>query len=253
MIKIVLANQKGGVGKTTIAFHLVNFLRKKHKVLSIDMDPQGNFTTSLMEDEVPDTSHIKLIFEGEKPKPMQIKENLYLIGSDITLSKYEADVKLTNFFRLKDFLESEERKYDFAIIDTPPSLGLFTTNAFLGSDFVIIPVDISKFSINGLSDLIDSIEKIKESTKKEIKPLGIIRSIVKERVIFYRKIKEELEEKYKDLLFETIIPESVRVKEAVANREPVFELYPNHKTSKAFLSLFKEIEERLKNEGKLPG
>jgi len=252
MIKIALANQKGGVGKTTIAFHLVNFLRKKYKVLSMDIDPQGNFTTSLIEDEVPDTSHIKLIFEGEKPEPINIKENLYLIGSDITLSKYEADVKLTNFFRLKDFLESEDGNYDFAIIDTPPSLGLFTTNALFASDFVIIPVDISKFSISGLSDLIDSIEKIKQSTKKEIKPLGIVRSIVKERVIFYRKIRDELKENYGSLLFKTVIPESVRVKEAIANRKPVFDLYPKHRTSEAFLDLFKEIEERLENERKLP-
>lgn len=213
--------------------------------------PQGNLTTSFIDDEIPEDSHIKLIFEGEKPKPMKVKENLYLVGSDITLSKYGVDVKLTNFFRLKDFFDSVEPHFDFALIDTPPSLGLFTTNAFLGSDFVIIPVDISRFSIYGLSDLIDSIEKIKESTGKSIKVLGILRSIVKERVLFYRTIRDELEENYSDLLFKTIIPESVRVKEAVSGRKPVFELYPEHKTSKAFKDVFEEIKERLRNEGKL--
>ncbi len=103
MVKISVSNQKGGVGKTTIAFHIGNmFASDGSRVLLVDIDPQGNLT-SCFTDTLSDENNIKLLFEGINPEPLKINQNMFLVGSDITLSKYEADAKLANFFRLANF------------------------------------------------------------------------------------------------------------------------------------------------------
>ncbi|HON73339.1 MAG TPA: AAA family ATPase, partial [bacterium] len=162
MVKISVSNQKGGVGKTTIAFHIGNmFASDGSRVLLVDIDPQGNLT-SCFTDTLSDENNIKLLFEGINPEPLKVNQNMFLVGSDITLSKYEADAKLANFFRLANFLKTQE--FDIVIIDTPPSLGLFTSNAMITSDYVIIPLDLSRFALSGLADLMNSIEKVKDAT-----------------------------------------------------------------------------------------
>ena len=244
MIKLGIANQKGGVGKTTLAFHLSYlFARSGKKVLMVDMDPQGNLTSCFV-DELPEESNVKRIFEGEMPKPFRFIENLHLVGSDITLSKYEADAKLTNFFRLKTFLDSTN--YDIAIIDTPPSLGLFTSNVLIASSHILIPADVSRFSILGLKDLLNSIDSIKKNTGSDTKIVGIVIAFSDTRVNYFKELSAELNEKYGDLFFKTVIPRSVRVKEAVSKaKRPVFDAYPKHKSAIAYKEFFKELEARL--------
>lgn len=248
-VKIGVTNQKGGVGKTTLTFHLAHLFSKNGKrVLLVDMDPQGNLTSCFIK-ELPDKSNAKIMFEEKVPEPVRINENLSIIGSDIALSKYEADAKLTNFFRLKNVLEQEDKGKDIILIDTPPSLGLFTSNVLIASDYILIPIDISRFSLLGLSDLLDSIESVKESTGSKINILGIVFTIASERLNYYKEIKEEIKSKYGNLLFDTAIPESVRVKEAIGNGKPIFDMYPDHKASLAYKKLFKEMEARLNANG----
>jgi chromosome partitioning protein len=151
MVKIAVTNQKGGVGKTNITFHLLHlFANDGKKVVTVDTDPQGNLTSCFL-DEIPSESNIKRIFEDTIPQSINVAQNIDLIGSNISLSKYEADAKFANFFRLRELLESSSIKdtYDVAIIDTPPSLGLFTSNALISSNYVIIPLDTSKFALLG--------------------------------------------------------------------------------------------------------
>ena len=247
MVKIVVANQKGGVGKTTIAFHLVHlFAKSRQKVITVDMDPQGNVTSCFL-DELPAESNIKMIFEDATPKPTTITQNVSLIGSNLSLSKYEADAKFANFFRLRELLESPSIKnnYDIALIDTPPSLGLFTSNALIASDYLIIPLDTSKFGLLGLEDLMDSAEKVRKSTGSTTKVLGILFSTVQERLVYYKQLHEEVEKKYKDYLFNTNIPQTVLLKEAISLKKPIFETHPEHKASKAFEELYSKIIGRL--------
>ena len=243
MLKIGVTNQKGGVGKTTLVFHLSYlFSRSNKKTTVIDMDPQGNLTSCFTED-LPEKSNIKLIFEGNFPEPIPINKNLSIIGADITLSKYEAEAKLANFFKLRNLLD--QLNGDVILIDTPPSLGLFTSNVLIAVNHILVPADISKFSLSGLSDLLDSIENIKESTKSKIDVIGILFAFTNIRMNYSKAIRKEAESKYKDLLFDTVIPESVKVKEAISKKQPVFDLYPKHKTSIAYKEFFNELERRL--------
>jgi ATPases involved in chromosome partitioning len=248
MVTIAMSNQKGGVGKTSVGYHLIHlFAEDGKRVIGVDFDPQGNLTSCFM-DELPSESNIKLIFEDAMPRPVTITQNISLIGSNISLSKYEADAKFANFFRLRELLESPEIKnnYDIAIIDTPPSLGLFTSNALIASDYLVIPLDTSKFSLLGLDDLMDSVDKVRKSTGTNTRILGILFSGVQERLIYYKQLRDELEKKYKEYLFNTNIPQTVLIKEAISVKKPVFELYPEHKASKAFRELYEEVKNRLK-------
>jgi chromosome partitioning protein len=243
MIKIGVINQKGGVGKTTIAFHLSHlFSRTGKTVLLIDVDPQGNLTSCF---KIPllKENHIKLIYEGQIPKPMEVEKNIFLIGADITLSKYEADAKLANFFKMKNLLDNLSQ--DIAIVDGPPSLGLFTSNVLLATEYIIIPTDMSQFALLGLKDLLDSIENVRTNTNKNLSVLGIILSSVQERLKYHKEIINSVMQEYEDIMFNTILPESVKVKEAISRGKPVFDIYPDARISKAYIKLFKEIEVRL--------
>ena len=246
MLKISVANQKGGVGKTTITFHLSYlFAKDDKKTLLVDMDPQGNLTSCFSED-LQEENNIRLMYENRQPKPKQVGDNLFLVGSDITLSKYEADAKLDNFFKLKSLLR--ELSFDIVLIDTPPSLGLFTSNSLLASDFVLIPLDISKFSLLGLKDLLDSLERIKTSAGVNLKIIGIALYAVEERLNLYKQIQHEVQEQYKSLLLQTVVPASVRVREGIRENRPIFDILPEHKVSIAYRNLYKEVKERIKNE-----
>lgn len=246
MLKISIANQKGGVGKTTIAFHLSYlFASDNKKTLLVDMDPQGNLTSCFSED-LPEENNIRLMYENRQPKPKQVGDNLFLLGSDITLSKYEADARLDNFFKLKSLLRG--LSFDIVLIDTPPSLGLFTSNSLLASDFVLIPLDISKFSLLGLKDLLDSLERIKTSAGVNLKIVGIALYAVEERLNLYKQIQHEVQEQYKSLLLQTVIPASVRVREGIRENKPIFDILPEHKVSTAYRNLYEEVKERIKNE-----
>lgn len=241
--KIVISNQKGGVGKTTLLFHIgYLFARDNNKTLLVDTDPQGNLTSCFL-DEIPPNNNIRLIYEKKMPDPIKIEPNLFLIGTDITLSKYEADTKLENFFLLKNLLNHLD--YSVILIDTPPSLGLFTSSAFLSSDYILIPVDLSKFSLIGLVDLITSINKIKETTNSPLKIIGIVLSLVEERLLLFKKIKENLIKEYSNELFNTVISNSVRIKETIEKRKPIFDIFPDHKVSIQYKNLYEEIKGRL--------
>ncbi len=242
---LTITNQKGGVGKTALTFHLAHlFARDGARTLLLDLDPQGNLSRSYLDDTPPE-AHIRRLFENQVPEPYPVAPNLHLVGSDITLSKYEADAKLENFFRVRTFLQDLNPGYDIVLMDTPPSLGLFTSNALLASQEVLIPVDISHYARIGLADLMESIEKVRETTGTPLRVLGIVFSAVRERLRFFQAFRQDLEARYPGLPFRTFIPESVRLREAISRRQTVFEAFPNHKITRAFEALFQEIKERL--------
>jgi chromosome partitioning protein len=241
---IAIANQKGGVGKTTITFHLAQYLAARERnTLCIDIDPQANLTSCFIEN-LEDTNNIKLLFEEGRPQSVLVTDYLSVIGSNIQLSRYEADTKYDNFSLLKGLMKTLRKtgEYDYVLIDTPPSLALFTTNALLAADYVLVPADASKFSVDALRDLFHTIDRIREKQESELpKILGIALADVQERLLLTQQIREQLERDYDGYVFKTSIPSSVRVREAIYNREPV----DSGKAKEAFLSLFKEIEVKL--------
>ncbi|MFA5646133.1 MAG: ParA family protein [Candidatus Ratteibacteria bacterium] len=240
---ITVSNQKGGVGKTTLLYHLgFLFARLGKKTLLVDSDPQGNLT-SCFRDDLPDQHNLRLLYEKGFPEPFEAEKNLSIIGTDITLSKFEADTKLENFFLLKNLVG--EITHDVCLIDTPPSLGLFTSSSLLAAERVLVPIDISRFATLGLKDLIESIGKITRTTNSPVELLGIVLVNVDDRQNLFRETRDRLEKMYGEKLFRTMIPSSVRVREAVAAKEPVFDFLPGHKVSIALQTLFAEIQERL--------
>jgi len=240
---ITVSNQKGGVGKTTLLYHLgFLFAREGKKTLLVDSDPQGNLT-SCFRDDLPDSHNLRLLYEKGFPEPFEVEKNLRVIGADITLSKFEADTKLENFFLLKNLVG--ELKHDVCLIDTPPSLGLFTSSALLAAERVLVPIDISRFATLGLKDLIESIRKITLTTNSRMEILGIVLVNVDERQNLFKEVQESLRTTYGGKLFQTMIPSSVRVREAIAARQPVFDYAAEHKTATALRDLYAEIKGRL--------
>lgn len=244
MRTIATANQKGGVGKTTLTYYLATHLAGiGKKVLCVDIDPQRNLTANFV-DQLPEESNVWRLFEEKNVTPCQVGEGLYLVGSDRHLSRYEADTKYDNFMLLTALAKQEQRAgwFDYMLIDTPPNLALFTTNAFLAADDILVPMDASKYATMGLAELFKSISKIHEKRDSELpRVLGIVLMDVQERLLLTQTVRKEIDDTYEGMLFATSIPTSVRVKEAVYAKEPVME----GKARDAFASLFVEIDKRL--------
>ncbi|MEM0201462.1 MAG: ParA family protein, partial [Candidatus Micrarchaeaceae archaeon] len=218
------------------------FARGGKKTFLIDTDPQGNLTSCFV-DDIPSESNLTSLYEKQTLKPIQIENNLELIGTDITLSKFEADTKLENFFLLKNFISGLNN--EIVLIDTPPSLGLFTSSALLSANKILIPMDISRFSVLGLADLMISIQKIIKTTNSSIEILGIVFTGVDDRLNLYKEVKEKIKNQYPEYLLEAYIPSSVKVKESISQKKPIFDFIDDHKISLAYRNLYQEILRRL--------
>ncbi len=244
MKTIAISNQKGGVGKTASTYFLSHlFAKNGYKTLIIDMDPQGNLTSCFVS-EIPEENNIRMLFQNKNCSPIEVGKKLFLIGADITLSKYEAELKFENFYRLKNLLDKQQ--FDVVFMDCPPSLGLFTSNALISADYVLAPVDTSRFSLMGLRDFFETVEKIKTNAKTNLNILGVFICAGQERLNLFKDIKSFLENKYHKYLFKTVIPFSIKVGESINKKKPIFDIVPDHKISKAYTSLYKEIKERIK-------
>ena len=247
---ITVTNQKGGVGKTTLAFHLsVSIAESGHKVLAVDMDPQGNLTYTFQE-ELPESAHVYKLFEGEQPIPHKLTYgpgdtpgDLYLIGSDIRLSRFETDTRFENFYRLKKFLH--ELDFDYAVVDTPPSLGLFTANSLVAATHVIVPMDVSVFSALGLEDLLETLQKISDYANTNPKLVGIVIMGQMGRTTMGQTVANSLKEQYGDLILGEI-SHSIKVREAVSLGKPIWRHAPGHKVANEFKTIISKIMENVR-------
>jgi chromosome partitioning protein len=240
-----MTNQKGGVGKTTLVFHLAAlFAADRKKVLAIDLDPQANLTSCFLRGELPAGNNVSLLFHGQRPEPLTVSDHLDLVGTDSGLGAFEDHGSTDRLHAVGTWLDAIDT-YDVVVIDTPPAMGLFTRSALLASDFAIIPADVSWFALKGLADLIHSIEALRSSHQASVRPLGIVLNNIQERQSFAQETWATLDDKYGYLLFKTSIPESVRVKEAASQGIPVTQLDARGKAATAYRRLYKEILERL--------
>jgi len=226
MTVIAITNQKGGVGKTTIAYNLACTLsnRRNTKVLAIDNDPQGNLTSSFLKGSLPPDGNVARVYENETAIPQQVTDNLYLHGADISLAPVaERDFQV--IFRLKealDGLQSGTDAYDYVIIDCLPSFGHLHLAALLAADAVLIPVKPAPYALAGMKDLFGTIEKTKKYFNPGLEILGIVVNQVDGRgLVMEREMEETLRETHGNLVFKTRISKRVRVEESPAFHQPI--------------------------------
>ena len=233
MPTICITNQKGGVGKTTIAHALARLSSRDRPTTVIDLDPQGSLTSCFIQD-LPEHANVRLLFEkserGESRlnelTPVEVAPNLSLLGSDVSLAVYEVEAGGPGrFYKLRTYLAAHPNGW--TIVDTPPNLAVLTVNALLGCEFVLIPVDASKFSVRGLAELFSTIRELNTDLRsgpgQQLKVAGVVLSNVSARLNYTHKVVEDLRAVYGQFIMETSIPASTRVREATADGRLVTE------------------------------
>ena len=252
MITITVANQKGGVGKTTLAFNLSYFLSNEHgkKVLSVDNDPQGNLTSSFLEDSAKLDAHILKVYNEEPCLPMQISKTLYLLGSDRTLAQVAArDFQV--IFKLKKSIKkidesTENGRFDYAVIDCLPSFGHLHLAALNAADFVLIPVKPAPYALAGMKDLFETIEAAKKHFNPTLGILGIVINQVDGRKpVIEREMEEALRETYGDLVFKAKINKRIKVEESPALQKAITDHDPQGPSAMEFKAVIDEIIQRI--------
>lgn len=236
---ISVANQKGGVGKTTSTYNIsVALSNLNKKVLMIDFDPQSSLSISagFEMQEIVKTIYAVLCEKYPIEHSIhKVKDNLYLIPSIIDLSVAEMTL-VSEFAResiLKKVLEKIKDNYDFIIIDCPPSLGLLTINALCASDKILMPVSTDYLALRGLYMLILTVYKIKDNINENLEILGVIPTMYDSRTLHSKEILDKLKENYSELTMNEIT-KSVKVKDAVLSCSTIVDTYPNHKISIAY-------------------
>ena len=248
---VAIANQKGGVGKTTTAINLAAALALRGKpTLLIDLDPQSNSTMSFL--DMPQVS--KSVYDAISDPTVPLRDvilpsslaNLWVAPSRIALAKLEAKLvgELDAHFRLKDKIEPVRKQYPNIVIDCPPTLGLLTVNALVAATHLLIPIQSSYFALEGTDDLLETIEKVRARANPSLRILGVVITMHDKRTALARDIREQITQVFGTKVFRTTISKSVRLEESPAYKESIFTFAPDSTGASEYYMLCEEVIDR---------
>ena len=244
---IAVANQKGGVGKTTTAVNLSTSLAKKNKkVILIDGDPQGNATSGLgVEKDLENSLYDVLVNEVDIKTTLQdtCVKTLKVCPSNMDLAGAEVELvsQMSREFRMKEKLDPIKDEYDYIIIDCPPSLGLITLNSFTAADSVLIPVQCEYYALEGLGQLLNTINLVKKHLNKNLEIEGAVLTMYDMRTNLSNQVVKEVKRYFDDKVYKTVIPRNIKLSEAPSFGMPIGLYDPKSKGARAYEKLAKEV------------
>jgi chromosome partitioning protein len=251
---LAIANQKGGVGKTTTAINLAASLAANDfRILVIDSDPQGNATSGLGIAKDPNRPSLYHVLLGDTPVQEAIVatelDGLFLVSADKNLvgSNLELIDIPNREFRLRERIAEIREDYRYIIIDCPPALDLLTLNALIAADSVLVPIQCEFFALEGVSELMDTIERIRDSFQHPLAIEGILLTMFDERTNLTRQVAADLKDFFGDRVFTTVIPRSIRLAEAPSFGKPILTYDPRSKGAESYIKLAKEILDHEQN------
>ncbi|HBZ11042.1 MAG TPA: ParA family protein [Bacillus bacterium] len=247
---ISIANQKGGVGKTTTSINLgacLAYIGKK--VLIVDIDPQGNATSGAGIDkgDVNECVYDVLVDDTDIKKVIQetAVENLSVVPSTIQLAGAEIELvpTISREVRLKRALDEVKDQYDFILIDCPPSLGLLTINALTASDSVLIPVQCEYYALEGLSQLLNTVRLVQKHLNQDLMIEGVLLTMLDARTNLGLQVIQEVKKYFQNKVYQTVIPRNIRLSEAPSHGQPIIIYDPRSRGAEVYLELAKEVAE----------
>ena len=259
MKSIAVINQKGGVGKTTTAATLATiWARGGKRVLAVDMDPQGNLGLMLGEMYDPERPTVYNVLSrapevervDAEGATVSTRDGVDLIPSSILLDALQREDAGGMEFRLRIALDAVEGRYDVCVIDCPPTLSIVTVNALCAAVGVIIPMQCEYFSLEGLSDLVNAVKRVRFNKNADLKMIGLLRVMFDPRMTLQKQVSDQLKENFGDRVFDTVIPRNVRLAEAPSYGLPGVLYDPSSRGAKAYLQFARELIKRVETPAK---